>query len=132
MSEIAKTALQASTYNNIHITNSSVGVVNTGNLARIDAAITMSKGTQSEEFGARLKDLTDAILSSTEVDDKRKQELVEVVQAVSDQAIGEKKPSKPVISALFDKLKDLSAGVVVIADGVEKLHEAWTNLSGLF
>src|SRR6266480_4272438 len=41
---IARAASMANTYNNISISNSSVGVVNTGNLARIDAAITMSQG----------------------------------------------------------------------------------------
>jgi len=34
----------ARTYNNISISNSNVGVVNTENLARIDAAITIRRG----------------------------------------------------------------------------------------
>jgi hypothetical protein len=124
--------LKAGTYNNIHITNSSVGVINTGNLARIDAAITISKGTDGEEFGARLKDLTDSILSNSELNDIRKQELIEVLQTISDQAIGNRRPSMTVVSALFGKLKELSVGVTVISAGVEKLHEAWTSLASLF
>lgn len=49
------------TYNNIRIANSNVGVINTGNLARIDAAITISAGTEYAEFAARLKDVVEKI-----------------------------------------------------------------------
>jgi hypothetical protein len=41
---IARAASMARTYNNISISNSNVGVVNTENLARIDAAITIRRG----------------------------------------------------------------------------------------
>jgi hypothetical protein len=125
---IARAASVAKTYNNISISNSSVGVVNTGNLARIDAAITMSKGRETEEFGARLKDLTQAILADTTASKKLKQEMVEVVQAISDQAIGSKQPSSTVVTTLFGRLKEMSADVSIIAGAVEKLHEAWTFL----
>jgi hypothetical protein len=131
VAEIARAASQSRTYNNIQISNSTVGVVNTGNLARIDAAITMSKGTETEEFGARLKDLTQAILSETQISQELKQQMVEVVQAISDQAIGSKRPSDVVVTTLFGRLKELSSNVTVIAGAVEKLHQAWTNLQGM-
>lgn len=129
VAEIAKAALQASTYNNIHITNSNVGVINTGDLARIDAAITMAKGTDLEEFGARLKDLTDAIMGSNDIVETLKQEMIEISKALSDQVIGSKKPSKTVISALFDKAKGLSSGIITISGGFEKLSQAWDAIS---
>jgi len=129
---IARAASMANTYNNINISNSNVGAVNTGNLARIDAAITMSKGTEAEEFGARLKDLTQAILADTKVSVETKQELVEVAQAISDQAIGSKRPSKIVVATLFGRLQELAGNVTMIAGAVEKLHEAWTYLQSTF
>jgi hypothetical protein len=125
---IARAASMSRTYNNISISNSSVGVVNTGNLARIDAAITMSKGTEAEEFGARLKDLTQAILADTELAKEQKQQLIEVAQAISDQAIGNKKPSAVVITNLFGALRQLAGDVSIVGGAVEKLHEAWTHL----
>jgi hypothetical protein len=131
VAEIARAASQSRTYNNIHITGSTVGVINTGNLARIDAAITMSKGTEAEEFGARLKDLTDAILRENELDAELKQQMVEVLQAISDQAIGSKKPSKIVVGTLFGQLKQLAGDVTVIEVGVEKLRQAWDILQGM-
>jgi hypothetical protein len=118
----------ARTYDNITISNSSVGLINTGNLARIDAAITMSKGTDGEEFGARLKDLTEAILADTQTSKELKQQLIEVAQAISDQAIGNKRPSAIVVTTLFEQLKELAGNATMIAGAVEKLHEAWTYL----
>lgn len=47
VAEIARAASRTRAYNNIHINNSNIGVVNTGNLARIDAAITISTGTET-------------------------------------------------------------------------------------
>ncbi|MGY4434855.1 hypothetical protein ACVWWO_007332 [Bradyrhizobium sp. F1.13.1] len=40
---IARAAVMARTFNNINISNSNVGVLNRGNLARIDAAITIAR-----------------------------------------------------------------------------------------
>jgi hypothetical protein len=125
---IAKAASMAKTYNNISISNSNVGVVNTGNLARIDAAITMSKGTETEEFGARLKDLTQAILTDAQLSKELKQQMVEVTQAIGDQAIGSKKPSAVVVDTLFRRFKELAGDASMIAGALEKLHEAWAHL----
>ncbi len=130
VSDIAKAASRSRTYNHIHISNSNVGVVNTGHLARIDAAITISVGTEKEEFGARLKDLTDAIVNEAALDAELRQQMVEVVQAISDQAVS-KTPSNIVATTLFERLKQLASDTAVIAVAVEKLHGAWVYLQGL-
>jgi hypothetical protein len=88
----------------------------------------MSKGTDGEEFGARLKDLTEAILADTQTSKELKQQLIEVAQAISDQAIGNKRPSAIVVTTLFEQLKELAGNATMIAGAVEKLHEAWTYL----
>lgn len=129
VAEIARAASRSKTYNNIHITNSNVGVINTGNLAKIDAAITISRDTDAEEFGARLKDLTDAILSEASLDGLLKQQMIEVVQAISDQVISSKPASKPVVSALFAKIKEMASNTTIIVVAVEKLQAAWSSLS---
>ncbi len=128
VAEIARAMAKSHTFNNIKISNSNVGVVNTGNLARIDAAITMSQHTDMEEFGARLKDLTDAILSDTKASKDEKQELAELTQAISDQVIGQKRPSGVVVATLFDKVRGLCGDFTTIAAAAEKLHDAWQYL----
>jgi hypothetical protein len=57
--------------------------------------------------------------------------MVEVAQAISDQAIGSKKPSDVVVTTLFGRLKELSSNVTVIAGAVEQLHQAWTHLKDM-
>lgn len=129
VAEIARAASGSRT--NIHITNSNVGVVNTGHLAKIDATIEISKGTEAEEFGARLKDLTNAIVNDAALDDLLKKQMVEVVRAISDQAAS-KAPSGVVVKALFSSLKQLASDAGVIAGAVEKLHDAWVRLQSVW
>jgi hypothetical protein len=128
VSEIARAMTKASTFNNINITNSKVGVVNTGNLARINAAIEITKGQPTEEFGARLKDLTEAITNTAEGDDETKKALSELTKAIADQVLVERSPSAAVIGALFDRLVSASGGLTRILAAAEQLKHAWQNL----
>jgi hypothetical protein len=128
VAEIARAMTKASTFNNIHITNSKVGVVNTGNLARINAAIEITKGQPTEEFGARLKDLTEAITNTAEGNDETKKVLAELTKAIADQVLVERSPSRAVIGALFDRLVSTSTGLTTILGAAEQLKHAWQSL----
>jgi hypothetical protein len=128
VAEIARAMTQASTFNNINITNSKVGVVNTGDLVRINAAIEITKGKPTEEFGARLKDLTEAITNSAEGNDETKKVLAELTKAIADQVLIERSPSGAVIGALFDRLVSASTGLTTILAAAEQLKHAWQNL----
>jgi hypothetical protein len=128
VAEIARAMTKANTFNNINITNSKVGVVNTGNLARINAAIEITKGQPTEEFGARLKDLTEAITNSAEGSDETKKVLAELTKAIADQVLVERSPSEAVIGALFDRLVRTSTGLTTIFGAAEQLKHAWQSL----
>ncbi len=110
---LAKAASMARTYNSIRIANSNIGVINTGNLARIDAAVTITQGTEIADFGARLKDLVETIVADQTLASEKKKELVEVATAISDQVVS-KTPSKRVIQTLFSELVSLSSGFSTI------------------
>lgn len=132
VAEIAKAASQARTYNNINISNSSVGVINTGNLARIDAAITLADGTPAEEFGARLRDLTQTVLGQTNISGEIKQKLIDIAKVISDEVVVQKRLSDVVVTAMFSKLKELATSFTSVAAAVERLYEAWTYLKETF
>jgi hypothetical protein len=87
-------------YNNIHINNSNVGVVNTGDLAKIDAVITLTRGSDAEQIGTELKNLTEAIINFSEGLEKDKQELIELIQMVAEQIQSTRK--KSVLLSLLD------------------------------
>jgi hypothetical protein len=126
---LARAASMSRTYNSIRIANSNVGVINTGNLARIDAAVTISQGTETAEFGARLKDLVEKIVADQTATNEQKKELVEVATAISDQVVS-KAPSKTVVRTLFGQLVSMSTGFTTIAAAVEQLHKVWQAFSG--
>lgn len=126
---LARAVSMNRTYNNIRIANSSIGVINTGDLARIDAAVTITQGTEAAEFGARLKDLIELIARSSTLTGDQKREMVEVATVISDQVVS-KSPSKTVIGALFAQLVSMSSGLTTIAAAVDTLHKAWSAISG--
>lgn len=67
VAEMARAMQKGSTYNNINISNSQVGVLNTGDLARIDAVITLTKDSDAELAGQQLRLLTQAIVDTAEI-----------------------------------------------------------------
>jgi hypothetical protein len=69
-------------YNNIRVSNSQVGVLNTGDLAKIDAVITMSGGTDVEAVGDGLKALTQAVIDSTEMASAQKKDTIDLINAL--------------------------------------------------
>src|ERR1700680_2785548 len=79
VAEMAKAMQKRPVYNNIKISNSTVGVLNTGDLARIDAVITLTKHTDVEGVGEQLKGLTQAIIDSKEFDDAAKKEMIDLI-----------------------------------------------------
>ncbi|MET4630448.1 hypothetical protein ABIB83_007500 [Bradyrhizobium sp. I1.8.5] len=130
VAEIARAMSKADTFNNIRISNSTVGAVNTGNLARINAAIEITKGQPTEEFGAKLKLLTEAIANSNEANVEIRQDLEALTRAIADQVLVERSSSKVVTSTLFERLVTLSAGTTKILAAAEQLHAAWHTLVG--
>ena len=98
-------------YNNIKINHSTVGVINTGDLAKIDAVITLTKETDIQQ----LKELTQVILDSQEKPDVEKQELIDLVRSIAEQVQSGRK--KSVILSLFkgveERIQTISAAIPI-------------------
>ena len=122
---------KGSVYNNIRISNSSVGVLNTGNLARIDAVITLTKDTDVEAIGETLRNLTQTIIDAGEIEQKAKKELVDLIQSLGEQVVGstgERKPS--VIMTLLRGIEERAKGTAAISAVVHQLVEVVTRIFG--
>lgn len=116
-------AMQRSTvYNHINVNNSQVGVINTGDLAKIDAAITLSQGSDVEGITKILQSLTETIVRSNEIDAANKKELVELISSLADEVIRSKK--KPVIMSLFLGIEERAKGLNAIVGLVGALKVA--------
>jgi hypothetical protein len=114
--------------NNIHVTNSTVGVLNTGDLARIDAAITLTKNTEVESIGVQLQKLTQAIVDTSDLDEARKKEMLDLVQSLAEQVVGPQKPS--VMKALLKSIEERAQGVAAIFGVLDGLSAAFKLLFG--
>jgi hypothetical protein len=102
-------------YNNIRVSNSQIGVLNTGDLAKIDAVITMSNGSDVEALGQNLKDLTQAVIDSTELTGDLKKEMVDLINVLATQIVGPKSERKPsVIMAIYKSLEERAKGFAAL------------------
>jgi hypothetical protein len=122
---------KGSTYNNININNSTVGILNTGDLARIDAVITLTKDTDVEPIGNAIKELTQAIIDAKEIDKKARQELVDLVQSFAEQIVGSQGQRKPsVIMSLLRGIEERAKGYVALSIVAKQLVDIATSIFG--
>lgn len=128
VSAIAKAMQNKPTFNNISVTNSNVGVINTGDLAKIDAAITITDGTDVAEIGQLFRHLTQAVIDSTELSASTKKEMAELIHALSDQIVGGRK--KSIISSLIRSLEERAKGANAIIQLIGSLTAAIGQLFG--
>jgi len=122
---------RGSTYNNIRITNSTVGVLNTGDLAKIDAVITLTKDTDVEQIGTAIKALTQAVIDAQDIGQKDKKELVDLIQSLAEQVVGSQGGSKPsVIITLLRGIEERAKTFVALSNTVQALIEAVNKIFG--
>jgi hypothetical protein len=102
-------------YNNIKINHSTVGVINTGDLAKIDAVITLTKETDIEQIGQQLNELTQVILDSEEKQDNEKQELIDLVRSIAEQLQSGRKRSVilSLLSGFEQRIQTISAAIPI-------------------
>jgi hypothetical protein len=128
IADLARAMQKSHVYNNIHVTNSKVGIINTGDLAQIDAAITMTEGTDVDQIGQHLKRLTQTVVDAQELADQTKREMIELIQSMSAQVVGPRKRS--VIGALLKSLEERAKGANAVIELVTSLGSAIKGLFG--
>jgi hypothetical protein len=91
------------TLNNIHVSASNIGVLNTGNLQMVDSAITiLNQNPTAHEVSRAIARLTDAIAGSTELTPDKKNEAIEVLGGIATAATIPKEQRKTgIVKALL-------------------------------
>jgi len=123
---MAAAALHATTnHTNITINGSTVGVVNAGDLAKIDAVITITEGSDSEALGLAIKELTQAVLDSSALALAEKRDIVELIRTLSEQVATRRSKSvmTSILKAIDERVKSVSA-IWSLYDRVSALVEA--------
>lgn len=96
------------TMHNINVNNSTVGVINSGSIGTIDAAITVLKQSDDTRLVEALKKLSEAIISSNEIQTDAKNQLLEILSVLSAEATAPKEQRHTtVISALMSRFHEL-------------------------
>lgn len=114
--------------NNIKVTDSNIGLVNTGtlrNVQNIDASVTIARTRGHDELAQAIQEFTQAVVDNTDVDKAVKQQLAESLEFLTAQINAEPEHrSKRVANSVVRGMKDLLAGTAVAS-------ELWRTLEPL-
>ncbi len=120
--QIAHAIARSPTLNNFVINNSQVGVLNTGSINRIDAAITLSKGSDVEPIMEQIRSLVEAVIASDEIDASDKNEIIDLTDATAEEIVGRRR--LPSIIAQVKAIREKVGGALALSDAVDKLLDA--------
>jgi len=112
-------------YNTINVDNSIIGSINTGRVKQIEVAMNHIRNLGNDQLAEALKELTERIIDSTELDIKTKNELIEQVSYISSQAtLPKNQQLSGIIKAVIQSFKNIistSASLITIWDKLEPL-----------
>lgn len=119
-----KTILGDYVLNNIKIDRSAIGILNTGNIHNsiltIDQNITILEANKENDISATLKSLTEIILASKEATDDLKRQAIELIEAISQEALKPKEKRSFIIAKSFiEGLKIVAAGLPILKEILE-------------
>ena len=106
---------------NIKLDSSTTGALNTGNIQSVDASITNLKQGGKEQLANALVTITDSVIASTDLQDKTKDELIEILKYISSEATAPPgQQRKGITKSVIKKYEDT---ISVSA----KLTQLWTT-----
>lgn len=106
---------------NIKLDSSTTGALNTGNIQSVDASITNLKQGGKEQLANALVTITDSVIASSDLQDKIKDELIEILKYISSEATAPPgQQRKGITKSVIKKFEDT---ISVSA----KLTQLWTT-----
>ena len=114
------------TLNNIQVSNSEIGVLNTGTIENVDATVTVLKMGGNSELALALKALTEAVIKSSEISNAVKNQILELLSAISEEAVVPKEKRK------LSVIKTLISEISSILSGISSLTSSWDAVKTIF
>ena len=111
--------------NNININNSIVGSVNTGTVQSIDVSLSVIKKHGDNEIAQAIKEITEKIIQSTQLDDSQRNEVLEQLSFISEQI------TKPKEQRSASLLKPIGTAIGSTLSGFNDLLDVWDKLKTL-
>ena len=89
------------TFNNIRVSDSVVGSINTGNVHKLDSRVGAMQGENRHELADAIQQLTEAIVNASDLETCDKDSALECLSFLSDQAITPEKQRQPTIGKII-------------------------------
>lgn len=122
--------VQGAKLNNISVSNSVVGTINTGSLGTVDQSISALVQIGEPEMAGAVKGLSEAILTSADLTRNQQNELVEILGAIAKQAATPKAAREnSVATTLIERAVKLTS---LAGDIAETCNKYWPILVTAF
>ena len=119
----------AVTLNNIHVTNSEIGVLNTGAVQTIDSTLTILKSEGNIALATALQALSEAVIKADDLTNTQKNDTLELIGTMSEEAVIPKAKRKlAVIKAMLSQTASTLTGVASVANALEAVKAAIESL----
>lgn len=106
----------AMTLNNIQVSNSQIGVLNTGTLENVDATVNVLRSEGNPELAAAVLALAQALVATTELSNVKKNQALELLGTLGEEAAAPREKRKPsVIRALMTELSGILGGIAALS-----------------
>jgi len=120
------------TLNNINVSNSEIGVLNTGTIANVDSTVTVLKTEGNNMLASAVTVLSEAIIKSNELSNKQKNEALELLYSLSSEAIVPKESRKlGVVRALLSGLSGIFGDISTLSAAWDKVRPVFQELFGI-
>ncbi|MBI2470332.1 MAG: hypothetical protein HYV59_03705 [Planctomycetes bacterium] len=108
--------------NNINVSNSVVGTINTGVIGSVDQTISALIQLGEPSLAEAIKTLTEAVVGSGDLDQNQKNELIEILGAVATEAATPKEERKNLVAKT---LLDRAAQITALANDITDVCQKW-------
>ena len=104
------------TFNNIRVSDSVVGTINTGNVEKLDSRVSAMQGEKRHKLANAIQQLTQAILNASDLKPSDKDSALECLSFLSDQALTPEKDRQTTVGkTIISKLQQLLSNTGSIA-----------------
>ena len=111
------------TFHNIKVDQSVVGSINTGEVQRIDVAMSHIKTSGNEELVKALKEFTEAVIAETKLDAELKNQIIEQISFLASQsALPKEKRKIGIVKAVLLAVKNTVSTMVMLSSLWSKLQ----------
>lgn len=120
------------TLNNINVSNGQVGVLNTGTVESLDSSLTVLNSEGSREIAQTVQKLSEGVISSDELSNAQKNQILELLGTLSEEAIAPPEKRKSAVAkAVLTELSGALSGIAVLANAFQKARPVLAQVFGI-